>query len=64
MTPRTMIMIAQDGQEFNRPCDSKKSGTHPLDKKYIDIEIKIKLRCFGDESFWKVLPQTYSYYKI
>jgi len=30
----------------------------------IDIETYIKLRCFGDESFWKVLPQTYPYYKI
>ena len=42
--------------------EKKVAHTH-LTGESIDIEIKIKLRCFGDESFWKVLPQTYPYYK-
>jgi hypothetical protein len=42
----------------------EKKVAHPhLTGESIDIEIQIKLRCFGDESFWKVLPQTYPYYK-
>ena len=42
--------------------EKKVAHTH-LTEESIDIEIIIKLRCFGDESFWKVLPQTYPYYK-
>ena len=60
--PRTLPdgIIGQDARTGKLPCATSTTGTTSC----YDIPIKIKLRCFGDESFWKVLPQTYPYYKI
>ena len=46
-------IIAQDRGKARPDVPEKKVAHTHLTGESIDIEIQIKLRCFGDESFWK-----------